>query len=439
MRSLFITFVYLSFFILGARAPFVFMLGYVWVDIFTPQYVAYAILNSLPVSMIISVAVLFSLLMLKPCPYVKTRSQTLLVFIFGIWMTMTLLWAEVPSAAYDKWSWAIKAVMFSCIVPAFFRTRVQIEALLWILLLSGMAHCIPFGAKVLLSGGGYGQALGLVSANSGYGEGSTLAMFSASLVPIALYLYKHTVLFKARFIQLILVGFAVAALLTSLGTFARTGLISSLVVAVGLFLTSKRKFLFGVLLCVTLAGAAATMGAAWSERMSTIKTANTEVSAMGRVAVWLWTIDYVKKNPFGGSFDVYRINVIDLPLDNGYVLSAEGKAFHSIYFETLGETGIPGAGLFGLIAVIMLWSYRKMAKQFSKTSRPWLGDLANAMTITSFTYFAGGMFIGIAFQSYFYYLVAISAILLNLAAGMRLGFLDADGNSVSTPVGKALQ
>lgn len=439
MRSLFITLVYLSFFVLGMRAPFVFMLGYVWVDIFTPQYVVYAILNSLPVSMLISLAALISLLMLKPSPYVKTRGQTVLVFIFGIWMTMTLLWAEAPSAAYVKWSWAIKAVLFSCIVPAFFRTRVEIEALLWIILLSGMAHCIPFGAKVMLSGGGYGQALGLVSANSGYGEGSTLAMFAASLVPISLYLYKHTVLFKGRFIKLMLAGFALAALLTSLGTFARTGLVSSIVVALGLFLTSKRKVVFGFVLCMALAAAAASMGAAWSERMSTIKTAKTEVSAMGRVAVWLWTIDYVKANPLGGSFDVYRINKVELPLENGYVLSAEGKAFHSVYFEILGETGIPGACLYSLIALTMLWSYRKVAKQFSKTSQPWLGDLANAMMITSFTFFAGGTFIGIAFQSYFYYLVAISAILLNLALGIRMGHLNAEGKQVSSSVNPAQQ
>jgi probable O-glycosylation ligase (exosortase A-associated) len=414
MRSLFITAVYLAFFVFGVRAPFVLVLGYVWVDIFTPQYVVYGILNSLPVSMIMSGAVIFAWLLLKPSPFIRVRLQTVLVFLFGLWITLTLTWAVVPEAAYEKWNWAIKAVMFSCLVPAFFRSRVQLEALLWVILLSGMAHCLPFGAKVVLSGGGYGQALGLVGSNSGYGEGSTLAMFSVSLVPIALYLYKHGIIFQGRLIKLILAGCAIAALLTALGTFARTGLVCTAVVAVGLFITSKRKMLFGFVLGLVLAGAVAAMGAAWSDRMSTITTAQNEASAMGRVGVWLWTLDYVKEHPLGGSFNVYFINKIEQRMEDGTILLSEGKAFHSIYFEVLGETGFPGLALCTLIALVMLRTYWKIAKE-AKGEHLWLSDLSKALIITSFAFFAGGLFIGVAFQSYFYYLVAISAILKNLS------------------------
>ncbi|HEY1182227.1 MAG TPA: putative O-glycosylation ligase, exosortase A system-associated [Rhodocyclaceae bacterium] len=413
MRSLFITAVYLAFFIFGIRAPFVLVLGYVWVDIFTPQYVVYGILNALPVSMIMSGAVILAWLLLKSSPIVKLRPQTVLVFVFGLWMTLTLSWAVVPDPAFQKWDWAIKGVLFSCLVPSFFRSREQLESLLWVILLSGMAHCLPFGAKVVLSGGGYGQALGLVGSNSGYGEGSTLAMFSASLVPIALYLYKHGVIFQGRLIKLILAGCCIAALLTALGTFARTGLVCTAVVAIGLFITSRRKVIFGIVLGVVLAGAVAVMGASWEDRMSTITTAQNEASAMGRVGVWLWTIDYVKEHPLGGSFNVYFINKIELPMEDGTVLVAEGKAFHSIYFEVLGETGFPGLALCALIALVMLRAYWKIARQ-ARGEQLWMSDLSKALIITSFAFFAGGLFIGVAFQSYFYYLVAMSAILQNL-------------------------
>ena len=52
LRSIWLLFVYVSFLGLGASAPFILALGYVWVDTFKPQEVAYIILNQLPVAFI---------------------------------------------------------------------------------------------------------------------------------------------------------------------------------------------------------------------------------------------------------------------------------------------------------------------------------------------------------------------------------------------------
>ena len=41
MRSLYLSFIYLMFLLLGTMAPFVFSLGYLWVDAATPQYLVY--------------------------------------------------------------------------------------------------------------------------------------------------------------------------------------------------------------------------------------------------------------------------------------------------------------------------------------------------------------------------------------------------------------
>ncbi len=50
LRSLWLLFVYVSFLGLSVTAPFVATLGYVWVDTFQPQNVAYIMLNQLPLS-----------------------------------------------------------------------------------------------------------------------------------------------------------------------------------------------------------------------------------------------------------------------------------------------------------------------------------------------------------------------------------------------------
>ena len=56
MRDLLLLAVYGCFLVLGAAAPFVLALGYVWVDAFRPQEVSYGLLTSLPVSMMMGAA-----------------------------------------------------------------------------------------------------------------------------------------------------------------------------------------------------------------------------------------------------------------------------------------------------------------------------------------------------------------------------------------------
>lgn len=52
LRSLWLLGIYLMFLGIGTTAPFVLVLGYVWVDTFRPQQVAYLFLNQIPVALI---------------------------------------------------------------------------------------------------------------------------------------------------------------------------------------------------------------------------------------------------------------------------------------------------------------------------------------------------------------------------------------------------
>lgn len=52
LRSLWLFAIYIGFLGIGTTAPFVLVLGYVWVDTFRPQDVAYVLLNELPVALV---------------------------------------------------------------------------------------------------------------------------------------------------------------------------------------------------------------------------------------------------------------------------------------------------------------------------------------------------------------------------------------------------
>lgn len=414
MRGIFLLGVILLLLLWGFRAPILFVLAYVWASIFTPQHVAYSIIKSIPISLIFAVLAIGAFFALKKAEHVRWRAQSVITGLLAVWMTVTLLWAVAPAGAYYKWDWAIKSIAFTVIIPHFLRDRQDFEAFIWTILAAGMAHCIPFGAKVILSGGGYGMPLGLVAGNSGYGEGSTLAMFSVSLIPMAVYLFLHqTLLPQKRLAKWMLGSFVVFLLLTAIGTYARTALVCLAVLAACFVYYGKRRFL-SVLLVLILAGVAYPfIDAGWLDRMSSIND-DSETSAMGRVAVWKWVMEYVASNPWGGSFEMYRINSYAMALPDGSVLQVEGKAFHSIYFEMLGEGGVPGFLMYAALIGLTLFAFMRHGKVLAATGELWLGDAGRYLLIATLVFLAGGAFIGVAFQSYFYYLAALSAAYANL-------------------------
>ena len=72
------------------------------------------------------------------------------------------------------------------------RSRVQIEAFVQVYVLSLAANFIPFAAKVLISGGGYGRNLGLQGGNANLAEGGLLSVAVLMTIPLSLYLARHT-------------------------------------------------------------------------------------------------------------------------------------------------------------------------------------------------------------------------------------------------------
>ena len=60
LRTIWLVALYLAILGVGATTPFVLTLGYVWVDTFQPQMVAYFILNELPVAFIMGAGAFLS-------------------------------------------------------------------------------------------------------------------------------------------------------------------------------------------------------------------------------------------------------------------------------------------------------------------------------------------------------------------------------------------
>jgi probable O-glycosylation ligase (exosortase A-associated) len=421
IREFVLVLVYLAFLVLGCVAPFIFTLGYLWVDTFRPQELSYLYLQSFPVSMIMAAAALGGYLVLDRKDPPPLRAQTVLTLLLGVWVTFTTMMAVAPDAAWPKWDWAFKTILFSAFVPFVIRTRLQIEAFIQVYVLALAVHYMSAGAKTVLGGGGYGRTLSAAgNTNSGLAEGSTLAAVSIMLIPLILYLMRHTILLPRILpTRLVYLGLIVAALAASVGTYARTGMIGLVVLAVALFLTTKRKILTGSVIAIAALGIIGFASATWESRISTIQNFQSENSALGRILVWQWTLGFVKDRPLGGGFNAFVVNEIVFPpeKEGGQPILVKSKAFHSIYFEVLGEHGYVGLALFaGLILVTLFSLWRVIRRTRGDPEMQWCHDLGKALLTGLVVLLACGAFIGIAFQPMLYYMFALGASLSTLAA-----------------------
>lgn len=411
LRSLWLLFLYVSFVGLSIQAPFIATLGYVWVDTFQPQSVAYIILNQIPVALIMGAIAVFGWLALDRRSPPPMNLQTALQVCMLVWTTATLIWAQAPQAAVDKWDVVWKTLAFATFIPYAIRSRVHIEAFAQTYVFSLAANFVPFGLKVLISGGGYGQNLGLQGGNSGLSEGGYLSTVCLMAVPLAFCLARHSQLIpKHTLITLAYWGIAIMAIACAIGTYERSALVGLVVLGIYMWARSQNKFALGLVLAVATVAALYTSSGGWNSRVSTIGNYDKEDSALGRILVWRWTMEFTATHPLGGGFSSHVVDHIEMPGHDGqapYIIF--GKAFHSIYFEVLGEHGYPGLAIFlTLILSTFLVLHRTSKRASRHPELQWARALSDALQCGLAVFLSSGAFVGIAFQPPFWYFISMA-------------------------------
>ncbi|MBX9882628.1 MAG: putative O-glycosylation ligase, exosortase A system-associated [Sphingomonas sp.] len=404
---------------LGFRRPFLFVLTYVYIDIVSPQRLTYLLLNSVPISLIAVALAVGSWLLFDDKRDVRLAPRQGLILLLLIYCGATTLTADFPVDAVGKWEWVWKALAFAIFLPLTLRTKLRIEALLLFMILSASSIVIVGGIKTLASGGGYGELNLMVSNNSGLYEGSIISTVAICIIPLILWFARHGTIFKPDWrVKIFCYALVFACLLIPVGTSARTGLLCIGLLALLMLRDAKRRFLYLALMAAAPVVAYPFLPPSFLARMDTIRTYKGDSSASTRVAVWQWTIDYAKSHPFGGGFEAYRGNhvrydiiVVEGDKNNQVIKRAlevdKSRAYHSSYFEMLGEQGYPGLALWlllNLIGVVRMevlrWRYLRGAEETL-----WAGQLASGLQMAHLIYLLGGAFVGIAFQPFVYMLI----------------------------------
>ncbi|MGP1352210.1 MAG: putative O-glycosylation ligase, exosortase A system-associated [Parasphingopyxis sp.] len=421
--------------VLGLRRPFIWVLAYAYVDIVSPHDLSYYIFDDIPLSLIVALLAITGWVIFEKDKSFQISTTQWLIGMLGLWCGFTTLYAEFPVEAQFKWDWVWKGMIWAMFLPFVLKTRLRIEAYVLFMVLGPALIIIAGGIKTILSGGGYGSLAMLVDSNSGIYESSTAATLAIAIIPLILWLGRFNTIFPQDWKVKLFAGCLVfACLLIPVGTEARTGLVCIVVLAALMLRDNRRRLLF-----IGLAGFGAIVSLpflpqSFSDRMGTISTYQADMSAMTRIAVWRWTLEYVSEHPTGGGFGIYHGNNIQYTttetLESAGATSVQqrvvvdrGRAYHSAYFEVLAEQGWLGLALWLALHGVGILRMEIVRRRYRKERAPpgyeWVSPLATALQHCQIIYLIGALFIAIAFQPFPLMLLAVQASLDMYLARVR--------------------
>ena len=403
----------MAFLAIGVARPFLWVLAYIYIDMLAPQKIGWTLTPMFSISLIAFCAAFAGWILTDSKRDTRFHYRQGLMIFLLLYCFVTLQWTDFPESAQEKWDWVWKALVFAIFLPFTLTTRARIEATLLTIILTLAAIVISASMKTVLGGGGYGSLYFYVNDNSNLYESSTLATVAIGSIPLIVWLMRHGTIFRPdRYVTVFGSCLIFSCLLIPIGTEARTGLLCIAVLGVLLLRDVKNRFAF--LFAAGMLGLVALpfLPQSYYERMATLTAANEDQSASTRVAVWEWTIDYVQENPLGGGFDSYRANsfTYEMPVRTDELgveaveykeVTDEARAFHSSYFELLGEQGYPGFIAWMLLQLSGLFQMERLRRRYRGRTAPgetWQGPLAAALQNVHIIYLVGATFQGIGYQ-----------------------------------------
>lgn len=405
----------------GLRSPSIALATVFFADILKPQNLSFGFLSGKPISLSLTLILALSIFLnIRSLKRPEKLTITVLLTFFIGWITYTTNIAEFQGPAWFKYDYVVKTIIVTLAIPFILNTRLKIELVL-AMILAGIAYYVLIGGiRTALGQASYTTLLvPTAMGDSELAETSTLSMVAVFTIPFALYLRNHSIFrFYVPGLRKLMLLMVVACLFTVVGTYARTGLVGLAFLFALYFMSSKYK---GRIVISTLIVGISLIALApkdYLNRMETLENATEESSALGRILVWRWTLDYVKERPItGGGFDSYIANAGEL---NQYLQSDvhvslppnKPKAFHNIFFEVLGEHGYPGLIIYVSIIFLCLTYNRKIIKQCNENEP--VPALAKMLNYAIMIYCLCGLFIGVAYAPWLFYFAGLSAALQNL-------------------------
>lgn len=385
--------------IILARPQFGILMWY-WISLMNPHRWTWGYAYTLRVALVVGLATILAWLASRERKLPPNTAMTWFLVGLTIWISITTLFAQVPSSADPQWSEAIKTLLMTFIAMCVINSKERIIQALWVIAFSIGVYGIKGGLFSIATGGHY-RVWG--PDQTFIGDNNQLGLALIMVLPLLHFLTSQT---TSKWIRLGVLGSMGLTIIATLCTYSRGAFVALSITLFAFWLKAKRRLLTGTIALVVLGGALSALPSSWYNRMYSIDNYEQDESAQGRINSWMFALRLAADRPLvGGGFRV----VDDTNLYFRYVPTADVvHNFHSIYFEVLGEHGWVGLSFFiGLLISCFATAQSIIRGVKKRPELEWAGQIAAAIQVSLVGYCTAGAFVNLGFYDLFYALVAI--------------------------------
>ncbi len=375
-------------FVLCMQAGFVSLLSWMWLSVMMPQSEAWnsAALNYS--NLAAGTLTVIALITAKDKKIPPLNIFTTLFFIFTAIFILSQIFSLDRELSAVSFRIGIATLFMTYAILTLVNTKVRIQAVLWIFVLSTGYYGVTRGLYTIATAGA-GIVIG--PANTIISDNNQLAVGLAMMVPLAYYLFRTSL---DKRVKVMAAGISALSIIAVIGSHSRGGLISLGVLSAGLIMRSKKKLLNVIILLVVVGASIPMMPAEWFERMETISNAEEDASFMGRVEAWEAAYKLSLKYPILGLGSRLQY----LPEYNSKVGASFKRATHNAYLEILAGHGYLAFGAFlGMMAVTFFWCRKIRRLTKNRSGFLWANDLAGMLQLSLMVYGVGVMALSMEF------------------------------------------
>jgi len=425
MRDILVSGAILGFLPFALLHPWIGVLLWTWVSVMNPHKLAYGFASELPWAAAVAGTTLIGLVLTRDRRSFPITPITVVLILLLAWMTVTSMFALVPAAAWVMWDKVSKIFLMLLVTLLVLHTRRHIEWLIWVTVGSVAYFALKGGLFTFLTGGGfrvYGPPGSFIE------ENNALGLATVVCIPLINYVRLGV---NRPWLRMALLGAMIVCGASVLGSHSRGGLLAIAAMVLFLWWRGKNKVVGLVAFLCLIPPLIAFMPDDWTMRMDTMRTYEEDASAMSRLRTWAMILNLVADRPtLGGGFAMYTKEVYAR-----WAPDAENFVAHSIYFQMLGEHGVPGLALY-----LLLWLFAWRTAGWIRTqtrSLPeyqWAYWLASMSQVSFVGFAAGGAFLSLAYFDVPYNFI-IALVLTRKLIEKELAARRETTNKAVTPAG----
>ncbi|MBF0340580.1 MAG: putative O-glycosylation ligase, exosortase A system-associated [Magnetococcales bacterium] len=456
MRDLVLTLFVFSLLPFTFTRPFIGLLMWTWIAYMNPHRLTWGFAYNFRFNLIISlVTILGTILTTRMRFKIPWRFPVYLLALFTFWTWLSTQYA------YQQWPAALQLDRF---------LRIEMMVLITLILMKNNRQIITMVMVIAFSFGFYGVKGGIFTLTTGgmhrvmgpqytfFVDNNAFALAMLMVIPLIYFIQLQL---KYLILRLLMIAVILLTMLSVLGSYSRGGFVGLSVMGITFWLKSRHKFT--ILLSALLIGSPTYhfMPDNWHKRMDLmirsgmdtlmgiekspksarnkknfdipgetehvfqdlskpsqdmleqLSKSDSEIvkdkSVSGRLDAWKFSLRLANAHPFlGGGFATFDQSVYDK-----FMPGVQRRAPHSIYFEVLAEQGYVGFLIWMSLHISALWTGRRIIQLARRDPELlWARDLAAMLQVSLLSYYAAGLFLGMAYFDLPYQLIAILIVLV---------------------------